>query len=227
MLILFDIDGTLLVTRGAGKRAFLDACRAVLDRSVDATRVRFAGNTDPRLFRAFCEQVGVEFTAELHESFAETYRSNLERELAGSEDVRVLPGVHAILDALASQPRVTLGLLTGNYARTAPLKLRAVDIDPDRFHVQVFGDEGERREDLPPVALARHAARAGVAPAEAWIVGDTVADVACARASGLPCLAVATGLDSLETLERAGAHRVVLDLARTDDVLRILGLEPS
>lgn len=136
-----------------------------------------------------------------------------------------LPGVMGLLERLESaQPRPVLGLLTGNFEETGRIKLAAAGINADRFAVRVWGDDSPHetpaRDHLPPVGMSRASELMGreVAASEVTIVGDTVHDVACARAHGCRVLAVATGWTSADELHRAGADRVVEDLTGTDDV---------
>jgi phosphoglycolate phosphatase-like HAD superfamily hydrolase len=195
MLVLFDIDGTLLLTRRAGARAMQEAGRALFGDAFDLARVELAGRLDPLIWADAMRLAGFEPHAEAHARFRARYAQGLARRLSEPGTAYALPGVPALLDALAGTPGVTLGLLTGNYPETGRMKLEAAGLDPARFPVQAWGADGASRRDLPGVALARHAAHRGGAlhPRGVVVVGDTPHDVDCARAHGLLAVAVASG----------------------------------
>jgi phosphoglycolate phosphatase-like HAD superfamily hydrolase len=127
--------------------------------------------------------------------------------------MRLLPGVERLLAGLAARRDLVIGLLTGNWERGARIKLARHALNR-YFPFGSFGDERLEREELPPVAwrAAIDATGRRFAPAETLIVGDSRLDVACARAHGIPCLAVATGRTAAAALAAAGADWVVPDL---------------
>ncbi|HKV70706.1 MAG TPA: haloacid dehalogenase-like hydrolase [Gemmatimonadales bacterium] len=231
-LLLFDIDGTLLSTDGAGRRAIH---RALVDRAGTPGVLpgyRLDGKTDPQIVRELLAQGGHPSPEDgsLVEEICAAYVANLEQELERPGYVtRALPGVPELLEALAPREKagvVMVGLLTGNVVGGAELKLKAAGIGFRRFAVGAFGLDGRHRPDLPPVALARASERLGrpVHGADTWIIGDTPADVACGRPVGASALAVATGSYRVPDLEATGAELVVEDLSDTDRVLEGLGL---
>jgi phosphoglycolate phosphatase-like HAD superfamily hydrolase len=133
-----------------------------------------------------------------------------------------MPGVPALLDRLEAEPGVVLGLLTGNVARGAALKLRAGGLDPARFVVGAYGSDAAHRPDLPPIAARRAAARfGGRAPGghEVVIIGDTPADIECGRCIGARAIGVATGGYALEELLAHEPHAAFEDLTDLDAVL--------
>jgi phosphoglycolate phosphatase-like HAD superfamily hydrolase len=132
--------------------------------------------------------------------------------------MRLLPGVGEVLEELARRRDVLLGLVTGNWEPGARTKLSRFDLNRF-FSFGAFGCDAVERSDLPPVALERAERIAGRSfrPEEALIVGDTVHDVACARAHGIPVIAVATGRTTAEALRAGGADRVVADLTEIGD----------
>lgn len=213
-LILFDIDGTLLTCGPQIRGIFGSALAEVLGREVALDGYDFAGKTDRRIvFDLTCAGGSSAADAEaVLPRLRERYFDNLERGLDGRR-MRVLPGALALLDRLAARADVVLGLLTGNFERSAYTKLGRVGLDR-YFGFGAFGDDGLDRTELPPVALARAAERTGrrFGAADTLVVGDTLLDVACAHAHGLPVLAVATGSTDAETLTAAGADWVVSDL---------------
>ena len=131
-----------------------------------------------------------------------------------------MPGVTALLDALAEDDDVFLALLTGNYEAAARLKLEHFNLWR-YFRSGAFGDDAPDRNGLVPKALARVAGEGGPAfsPGEAVVIGDTPLDVACAAVGGARSIGVATGNYSVDDLHAAGAHEVFADLRDTEAVL--------
>jgi phosphoglycolate phosphatase len=226
-LVLFDIDGTLLLTAGAGRRAITAALADLTDDSAAWHRVRFDGKTDPQIVRELLTESGHDRAEdpELIAEICERYVTLLEAELARTPGAtRLLPGVAALLDRLEASTGVVLGLLTGNVAPGAALKLRSGGLDPGRFRVGAYGSDSAHRPDLPPIAVRRAEPLFGRMPGgrEVVIVGDTPADVTCGVGIGARAVAVATGAYRVEDLQAAGAHAAFPDLADTDAVLRAL-----
>jgi phosphoglycolate phosphatase len=227
MLVLFDIDATLITTGGAGVRALVDAGRALHGPGFHADGVAFAGRLDPLIIDDMLRVNGVPVSAASSAAMRRGYLEALSARFEAENTSRMLPGVGALLEALEGVGGgVTVGLLTGNFAETGGLKLQRAGLDPQRFRVRVWGDESPHdppaRDHLPGVALERAAGVWG-RPAraeEVVVIGDTPGDISCARAHGCRVLAVATGKYGLGEL--AGADRAVPDLADTRGVLRWL-----
>ena len=230
MLVLFDIDGTLLLTQRAGTRSMHDAARELFGEQFTFDGVEVAGRTDPVIWADVARANGIDDPDAHHDRFRETYARHLARRLEAEPTVRALPGVVALLEALRAVADVTLGLLTGNYPETGLLKIRAAGLDPAWFPVAAWGSDGAGRRDLPPRAMARYEALRGRAlePGQVVVVGDTPHDVDCARASGCRSLAVATGFCDADALVASGADLVVSDLSSTDSMVKwILDRERS
>ncbi len=213
-LVLFDIDGTLLVTGGASSRCIRRASETVL-----GERFRWGkptvGTLDPQIFIELAGQCGIEDAAAAEPRYRAVYLAELEAELQRcAADVRVLPGVRELIGALRKQEGVTCGLLTGNYGRAVELKLAAAGLDPTWFAVGAFAEHGSCRNDLVPAAMAQYRQRLGraIEPRDVVVIGDTPRDIACARHSGCRVIAVATGYYSVEQLRAEGADCVVADL---------------
>lgn len=228
-LILFDIDATLLVTGGAGVAAMVRAGADLFGPGFHADGIDFAGRLDPILLDELMTRNGVDPTPSRRQAFRERYRDRLGAALAEGPGVRRLPGVHELLDRLASEPDLDLGLLTGNFESTGRMKLQACDIDPRRFGpATAWGDDSPHdppcREHLPPVAMRRFEQARGesIGPSRVVIIGDTPHDVRCARVNGCRSVAVATGKFSEEELSGLGADAVLPDLSETEQVARIL-----
>jgi phosphoglycolate phosphatase-like HAD superfamily hydrolase len=223
MLVLFDIDGTLLLSRGASLRCYRLAAAELFGRELHADGMRTAGGLDPLIWRTLCgvNGIGPAEADARHDAFRAAYARILERELSTGGVAYALPGVPALLDALAARDDVTLGLLTGNYPETGRLKLEAAGLPADRFPVAAWGVDGGHRRELVPVALARCRDAVGRSPppGQVVIVGDTPHDVDCALTHGCRALGVATGGHAADELRAAGAHHVTPDLADTTSLL--------
>src|SRR6266496_3298444 len=226
-LVLFDIDGTLLWTDGAGRRAIQ---RALVDEAGTAGPIesyRFDGKTDTQIVRdllSLAGHAGAE-SATVIQAVCRRYVDHLRTELERpTQTTRLMVGIADLLVALEpheADRRALVGLLTGNVAPGAALKLRSAGLDPARFRVGAYGSDSARRAELPAVAAARAAALTGAsfAGTDVIIVGDTPDDVACGRAIGARSVAVATGSYDVAALRATGAAYVFESLADTAAVL--------
>lgn len=229
-LILFDIDGTILLTDGAGRRAIGRALMDITGTAGPIVTHRFDGKTDPQIVRELLELAGHPDAgngARVRE-VCERYVSHLEAELANpAQATRLMAGILDLLTALAhaeADGRAIVGLLTGNIERGAALKLQSGGIDPKRFSVGAYGSDAAHRPDLPAIAQRRVAERFGhaIAGMDVVIVGDTPDDVRCGAPIGARTVAVATGSFDLAALAAAGATHVFSDLSDTALVLDAL-----
>jgi phosphoglycolate phosphatase-like HAD superfamily hydrolase len=213
-LILFDIDGTLLSCGPQVRPLFASALEEVFGTAGDVDGYDFAGRTDPRIVLDLVMGAGVaeaDARAKLPR-MRDLYLERLERSL-DRHGMQLLPAVEELLGRLATRDDVVLALLTGNWERGARTKLSRFDLNRF-FGFGAFGCDGIDRSDLPPVALERAERTVGrrFRPAETLIVGDSVHDVSCGRAHGIPVLAVATGRTRPEALRAAGADWLIHDL---------------
>jgi phosphoglycolate phosphatase-like HAD superfamily hydrolase len=228
-LVLFDIDGTILLTAGAGRRAIVATLAGEVDDASAFDRIRFDGKTDPQIVAEMLTAAGQPEPQESPRvrALCERYLELLARELdQPTTRTTVMPGVHPLLDRLEAEAGVVLGLLTGNLAEGAALKLRSGGIAPERFRVGAYGSDAAHRPDLPRIAARRAEPIFGRVPrgAEVVIIGDTPADVTCGAGIEARALAVATGAYSVADLEACGAHAVFETLRDTDAVVdAILG----
>lgn len=214
-LLLFDLDGTLVSTQGAGMRAMRLAGVEVFGEAFSFEGVHVAGGLDPIIFHSGARTSGFEAADHHHEIFKQHYERLLPQELAaGGSAVRRLPGVEALLAALRRDSRATLGLLTGNYGISAHQKFQAVGIDTEWFKVRVFGDDAPNRPALVPVGMKRYEAIHGAAihPRSVAVIGDTPRDIEAAHTHGCICFAVATGPYNSQQLRDAGADVVLENL---------------
>lgn len=223
-LVLFDIDGTLLLSGGAGRRAILAALTEDAGIAPDQVdQVRFDGKTDPQIVTELFAAAGhpERPSPERIARVLDRYLEHLERDLAQFADrATVMPGVEDLLESLGQDDRVVVGLLTGNVTRGAVLKLAAVKIRADQFRVGAYGSDHHLRSELPAIAVGRAQVLFGRLPAgdEIIIIGDTPADVTCGRGVGARSIGVATGSFSTESLAGAGADHVFADLSATATV---------
>lgn len=223
-LVLFDIDGTLIWTGGAGSRAMARAFHlwSGIDNGLDG--VAIPGRTDTIILADVLARHGLVADEAGLADLLSTYFSCLSRELGCLPATTApLPGVVGLLEALRARPEVTVALLTGNHSRGARLKLERFGLC-HYFASGAFGEDAADRNELVPIAVARACAQGtpDLAPHEVVVVGDTPLDVACGRANGARTLAVATGGFDMLALEGAGADLVVRDLSDTQAVLRWL-----
>ena len=225
-LILFDIDGTLVLTGGAGGRAMARAFEDVFGLQHGMPSISMAGRTDAWIVAQMAANHGLACTPEIFARFHDAYINHLMTEIHKPGPQKgILPGVREVLEALAGHRGAHLALLTGNFERGARIKLEYFDLW--RYFVAgAFGDRTHDRNSLLEMALDRVAAVGGpaIAAADTVIVGDTPLDVAVAIAGGARSLAVATGSYDVETLRASGADVVVEDLLDIEAVLEGLGL---
>ena len=224
-LILFDIDGTLVLTGGAGGRAMSLAFEAVFAIANAFQGIPMAGRTDAWILNDAAIAHGVPPDSRLIERFREAYLHHLANELdkPGVARKGLMPGVRELLDALSARDDVYLALLTGNYEAGARLKLEYFDLWR-YFPCGAFGDDAPHRNVLVPKALTMVEASGGpaFAAADAIVIGDTPLDVGCAAHAGARSLAVATGSHSVDELRAAGADLVLNDLSDTKEVIRMI-----
>jgi phosphoglycolate phosphatase len=226
-LVLFDIDGTLLASEGAGKRAVTRALKDVFG-STGPDDYHYDGKTDPQIVRELMKLDGVDdktIDAKMHR-LLNLYIENLNYELRAPDKKppRTLSGVPELLDALESRTDVVLGLLTGNIERGARLKLDAVGIEWSRFRVGAYGSDHERRPQLPAIARERCRRQTGafVQGAEVVVIGDTPDDMTCGRALGAQAIGVATGRFTVPQLMEHRPIAAFEDLSDTPAVLETI-----
>ena len=220
-LLLWDIDGTLIVSGNAGVKALQAALRRVFGIDGSLADIDFAGRTDRWIVKQIFAKFGLPVTEENFVRYVEDYVALLPAELQNPH-ARVLPGVAALLRAAAAHGAIAQGLLTGNLRRGAQVKLAHHGLW-DYFAFGAFADDAELRNDLGPHALRRAHAHHGVefSPTRVWIIGDTAHDIACGKAIGANTLAVATGGQARDVLHRHAPTAVIEDLSDTAAVLKL------
>jgi phosphoglycolate phosphatase len=225
-LVLFDIDGTILSSSGAGRVAMERALQETFGTPGDPS-YHYDGKTDRQIVRESMRLAGVsdeEIDARI-DTAIERYLAGLTSELANeARDVSMFEGVAALIDAVHAHDDMVLGLLTGNVEPGARLKLSSVGLDFDRFRVNAFGSDHETRSELPAVAHRRMRETFGVelAGRDVIVIGDTPADVQCGRALGARAIAVATGRYSVDALRAHEPYAVFETLRDTNAILEVI-----
>jgi phosphoglycolate phosphatase len=212
--VLFDIDGTLLVTGGAGAVAWQRAFRELYDVDADIEEHTKSGMTDPEIAEiVFREVVGRDGTDAERATAIGAYLSHLAEAVAESEGYRVMPGIEELLPRLVGQG-VLLGIVTGNIEAAAHIKLARGDLNRF-FAFGGYGSDSRDRTELTRKALERGGTVSSSAPvdlATAIAVGDTPRDVTAGHGAGIEVVGVATGVYTVEQLREAGADWAIADV---------------
>jgi len=224
-LILFDIDGTLLLSGRAGLRAMTRTFEKTFGVADAFAGQHFGGRTDSFLVSQALQAAGLPDTPEQHEQFRANYIPLLAEEIQhpGTGHKGLMPGALELLEALEDHQHLHLALLTGNYRAAAEIKLQHFEIF-DFFEWGAFSDDAADRNALVPIAR-RRAETYDIPPeaiARVIVIGDTPHDIECARVANARCIAVATGGFTEEQLAAAGADVVLPDLTDTEAVLALL-----
>lgn len=222
-LILWDIDGTLIVSHGAGVRAMERAFNQHFGLPGDLSKIEWAGRTDTWITGEVLRHNGIPPTAKNCHDYLETYLELLPGELRDGPQGRVLPGVLELLETLHHRVDIAQGLLTGNLRRGAEFKLTHYKVW-HYFEFGAFGDDSPRRNDLGPHALRRahERHRHEFAPHDTFIIGDTPHDIECGKVIGARTIAVATGKHTVADLAAHAPTVVFPNFADTAEFLRVI-----
>jgi phosphoglycolate phosphatase len=235
-LVLFDIDGTLVLTGGAGIRAMNRACEELVGHPQALEGIPVAGRTDRIILTDVATRAGHSLDDGLLDQLRERYIAHLRTEIERPGRLQsfeslgprsgikaVMPGIRELLEILDRRSDVLLGLLTGNFQQGALIKLEHFDLWR-YFQCGAFGDDSADRNDLVPFAVerARHRGLDDIEPSRIFVVGDTPHDVACARAVAAVPIAVATGGFTSDQLRESGADIVYENLADPTPFLKLL-----
>ena len=224
-LVLFDIDGTLVLTGGAGLRAMTRALHEVFGQADGLDGIPLAGRTDWAILSDAVRRLGRSLDGTLLADLEHRYVTNLAEEIQypGQGRKAVMPGIPQILDELERRDDVFVGLVTGNFEGGARVKLGYFDLWR-YFRCGAFGGDAADRNALVPFALerARACGLPDIPDEDILVVGDTPHDVTCAHAAGATAIAVATGTSSVEELRAAGARHVLEDLGDVAAFLKLL-----
>jgi phosphoglycolate phosphatase-like HAD superfamily hydrolase len=219
-LYLFDIDGTLINSGGAGGRAMRAAFEALWSDKAAFNGIEFSGRTDYAILKQALISAGLfdDDFAEAVRRFKRAYFRRLRANLPASEG-RVLPGVPALLQRISQDPDATVGLGTGNFRLGAGLKLGHYGLD-HFFTVGGFGDSTDDRATLIAQGI-RAATRKAGRHASVFVIGDTIHDITAARANGAVAVGVTTGGFDEAELSKAGADVVVETLEDAEKALSL------
>jgi len=214
-LVLFDIDGTLIESGGAGVKAFARVCATEFKVPNGTAGLRFSGRTDPAIIREFFQRNQIEPSDKNFQHFYDCYVFWLDH-LLGQTGGRVLPGVIELIDRLQRMPEPpVIGLLTGNIRLGAQIKLSHYDLW-SHFITGGFADDHEDRNQIAAIARNRGNAllKRELRGEEILVIGDTPLDIACARSISAKILAVATGSYALDRLHAETPDWAVADLGQ-------------
>jgi phosphoglycolate phosphatase len=225
-VLLFDIDGTLLTTGGAGRRALQRTFAQLHGRGDALEDVRLDGMTDHAIVRIALERIGAPFTDEMRQRVLDTYVEHLADEVARAEEARYRAheGIRELLERVSMFETFALGLGTGNIQRGARIKLERVGLN-SFFSFGGFGCDAEDRSDLVRSGALRGAQKLGqpLERCRVVIIGDTPKDISAARALRAECVAVGTGAYSPQMLREAGAQHAFETLRAPGALEAILG----
>lgn len=221
-LLLWDIDGTLITTQRAGRRALGAALKIIFNIQSELDFLDMAGRTDPYILGEIGRHFGLTLTEKNQHDFYETYFSLLQSELVACGSY-THPGIVEVLETARLRPDIAQGLLTGNLERGAKIKLAQFEIWR-YFEFGAYGNDSAIRNDLGPYAISRAQKLHGVhfKPDDIFVIGDTPHDIACGKAIGAKTIAVATGGHSLEELTACQPTAVLADLSDTAAFFRII-----
>lgn len=227
-LILFDIDCTLLLARGAGREATQLAMQDIFGTSSRIDQHYFGGKTDWQTLVELLEEEGYDAAriGEVMQHYEVAVGQRM-AEVIGRYPVHACTGALELVARLRQAPNIMLGVVTGNVSTVAPIKLRAAGFDPAWFPIGAYGNEAVDRDHLPPLALARAIAHYGreITPEQVIVIGDTPSDIACARALGAVAVAVATGPCQVEELTAARPDYLLVDLTTFENEVLSLSEE--
>jgi len=224
-LVLFDIDGTILTARGAGRRALAAALAEVYGTAGDIERYDLRGRTDPRIVYDLMEGVGLarEAVSERLDDCFEIYARGLAAEIGDGSAVVTHPGIADLVRRLDGAPEALVGLLTGNIEAGARIKLEPTGLQA-YFRLGAYGSDHLDRRQLPSLAARRAQALTGhdFRPDAVLVIGDTPHDIECARHFGAVAVAVATGQYPMDELEALRPDLLFPDFSDVESALSAL-----
>ncbi|HNW58542.1 MAG TPA: HAD family hydrolase [bacterium] len=224
-LLLFDIDGTLVLSGGAGLRAMNRAFLELYDIPQAFAGIQLAGRTDRAILQDVLARFEQPWSEEVEEIFKQRYFERMEEEMPlPVPGKRIMPGILPLLEALAARPGLHLGLLTGNWRTSGYLKLAEFGLERF-FPFGAFADDSGVRDELLPFAVARFAASHGrrPRPREVYVIGDTPHDIQCARPHGAIAVGVAAAAHTPADLAAHHPDYLFSDFTDTTAALLVLG----
>jgi phosphoglycolate phosphatase len=224
-LVLFDVDGTLILTGGIAAGLMAESVSSILNKPIQWTMDHFIGNTDRNIIHTLLRQngIGESILEDLTDKVLEKYLMDLKSKLKKDSIVKILPGVKNLLDVLSIDHRFDLGLLTGNVKRGAQLKLSAKNLFK-YFPVGAFGNDALQRKLLPPIAIQRAEKYYNrfFEKKDIWIIGDSIPDIECARTNHIRILVVFSGFTKKEELKKFNPDAYLENLSNINRVKQIL-----
>jgi len=212
MLVLFDIDGTMLASEGVGVRSIEEVGQVLFGKKFSLKDIPVGGRLDPLIWIDLCSKYGIANAQSRHAEFKKTYIELLAKNIQQVK-VEVLPGVRELLNLCSEQENIKLGIVTGNYKETGQLKLEAGKIDIALFETSAWGLDGQSRADLPAHAMQGY-------PGTTVLIGDTIHDVMSGAANGCKTIAVCTGSHNRSTLEAGNPDLLLEDLSDTEETFK-------
>ncbi len=226
-LALFDIDGTLISTLGAGMRAFYRAMDNVFHVQVGEGAIRPDGKTDPLILKELLAYAGLEdrWCDETRDAVFSAYLRCLEDEMGRAREngrIRVLPGARDLLERLAAESDFCLGLVTGNLEKGASIKLKSAGLDRF-FKFGGYASDSENRTELTRAGIQRGIRYIAPAPLDrAFVIGDTPLDILHGRAAGARTIAVASARYAMEELASHNPDLLVADLTPASHIIEFM-----
>ncbi len=221
-LLLWDIDGTLLNSGGAGRRAMESAINKTFSIDVSLETIDFNGRTDQNILSQFFNKFEFADSEESRLELCDLYYEQLLIEIPQGEGM-ILPGVIEVVETVHRRDDLNQGLLTGNFERGAQVKLEHFNLW-HYFEFGAFGEESEDRNELGPRALERAKVSSGYnySPEQVYVIGDTAHDIACGKALGANTIGVATGWTKADDLAVHNPTALFTDLSGVEEFFQIL-----
>jgi len=213
MLVLFDIDGTMLSSESIGVLSINETVSTLHNVDCTLEGISVGGRLDPLIWNDICNKYDIPCTNESHDVFRSLYTETLLKNIQ-DVTVRTLPGVEELIQSLSDMDSVTLGVVTGNYEETGTAKIVAAGFDPTIFTANAWGTDGSVRAQLPPVAIAQYSI-----DKEVVLLGDTIHDVTSGQSAGCRVIAVCTGSHDRDTLKSSEPDLLLEDLSDTKAIL--------
>lgn len=223
-LLLFDIDGTLLMSGGAGKRAMSKAFVILYGHDSVMESISMSGRTDDLILKEAYEKSSVPFTKDELRRYKKIYFEILKKEiLKPHTDKRLMPGIHRLLPLLNERNNISLGLLTGNWQQSGYIKIGHFGLQ-DYFPFGAFSDDSPIRHKLIPIAIKRFKeySKMTITPDNIFVIGDTPADIQCTKPYGVKSIAVGAAHHSIDELKQHDPDYIFKDLEECDQFLELL-----
>ena len=222
-LLLFDVDGTLIHSGGAGRISMHKAFQEIYGIEDGFKNISMYGMTDPLIFKEALANHKIEWRKEDEERFKVLYIQYLQTGIhVDLPKKRIMPGAVELLDKISQSENLIRGLLTGNWKEGAEIKLGFFNLY-HYFELGAYANDSEIREDLVPIAVNRCEELRGITlrPEDVYVIGDTPLDIQCAKPFGARTLVVATGIHTKEELLKEKPHHFFPDLKDTTEIMKI------